>query len=122
MRAESVEAESALLGSLMIDATAFARVGDLVRPADFSRPDHREIFSAIAHRARAGKPCDALTVSQHLDSTGRLGEAGGLGYLSSLCERTPRSCAIEQSRGPLPALPMRSRDPLLTVAVERPMS
>ena len=44
----SVEAEQAVLGSLMIDQGAWARVSSRIGSADFYRPDHRTIFAAIA--------------------------------------------------------------------------
>jgi replicative DNA helicase len=85
----SVEAEQAVLGGLMLDAAAWDQVADAVREEDFYRPDHRLIFSAIGDLAGEAKPCDVVTVSQHLERTGKLEDAGGLAYLSSVARDTP---------------------------------
>jgi replicative DNA helicase len=85
----SVEAEQAVLGGLLLDAVAWDNVADAVTQEDFYRPDHRLIFGSIAALAGEGKPCDVVTVSQHLDRAGQLAEAGGLAYLSSIARDTP---------------------------------
>jgi replicative DNA helicase len=85
----SVEAEQAVLGGLLLDAVAWDNVADAVTQEDFYRPDHRLIFGSIAALAGEGKPCDAVTVSQHLERAGKLAEAGGLAYLSSIARDTP---------------------------------
>jgi replicative DNA helicase len=85
----SIEAEQAVLGGLLLDAAAWDNVADAVTREDFYRPDHRLIFAAIAELAGEGKPCDVVTVSQHLEHAGQLEEAGGLAYLSSVARDTP---------------------------------
>src|SRR5689334_8333147 len=85
----SVEAEQAVLGGLLLDPVAWDNVADIVHPEDFYRPDHRLIFEAIGKLAGDGKPCDAVTVSQYLDSTNNLDAAGGLAYLSTIARETP---------------------------------
>jgi replicative DNA helicase len=85
----SVEAEQAVLGGLMLDAAAWDQVADAVREDDFYRPDHRLIFTAIGTLAGEAKPCDVVTVSQQLERTGKLEDAGGLAYLSSVARDTP---------------------------------
>jgi replicative DNA helicase len=85
----SVEAEQAVLGGLMLDPIAWDNVADTVTEDDFYRPDHRLIFAAIAALCGEAKPCDVVTVSQHLERTGKLEGAGGLGYLSSVARDTP---------------------------------
>ena len=85
----SVQAEQALLGGLMLDKNAWDRVADRVGEADFYRPDHRLIFAAIRELAERNQPCDAVTLSEHLESRGELADAGGLGFLGSLVRDTP---------------------------------
>ena len=85
----SVQAEQALLGGLMLDKNAWDRVADRVGEADFYRPDHRLIFAAIRELAERNQPCDAVTLSEHLESRGELVDAGGLGFLGSLVRDTP---------------------------------
>jgi replicative DNA helicase len=90
----STEAEQAVLGGLMLDAAAWDSVADVVTEQDFYRPDHQLIFGAIASLAGESKPCDVVTVSQHLERTGRLDSAGGLAYLSSIARDTPSAANV----------------------------
>lgn len=90
----SVEAEQAVLGGLLLDVSAWDNVADAVVAEDFYRPDHALIFSAIGELAGEAKPCDVVTVSQHLERTGRLEAAGGLAYLSSVARDTPSAANV----------------------------
>jgi replicative DNA helicase len=90
----SVEAEQAVLGGLLLDPAAWDNVADVITEADFYRPDHRLIFGAIAALAAESKPCDVVTVSQHLERTGQLETAGGLAYLSSIARDTPTAANV----------------------------
>ncbi|HTC15596.1 MAG TPA: replicative DNA helicase [Steroidobacteraceae bacterium] len=90
----SVEAEQAVLGGLLLDAAAWDNVADAITQEDFYRPDHRLIFTAIGDLAGAGKPCDVVTVSQHLQSLSLLESAGGLAYLSSIARDTPSAANV----------------------------
>ena len=90
----SVEAEQAVLGGLMLDPAAWDNVADAVTDDDFYRPDHRLIFAAIGTIAGEGKACDVVTVSQHLERTGKLEAAGGLAYLSSVARDTPTAANV----------------------------
>jgi replicative DNA helicase len=90
----SIEAEQAVLGGLMLDATAWDNVADVVRSPDFYRPDHRLIFDAIGELAGTGKPCDVVTVSEQLERVGQLTDAGGLAYLGTLARDTPSASNV----------------------------
>jgi replicative DNA helicase len=90
----SIEAEQAVLGGLMLDASAWDQVADAINEKDFYRPDHRLIFEAIGALAGAGKPCDVVTVSGELERTAKLEAAGGLAYLSSLARETPTAANV----------------------------
>ena len=90
----SIEAEQAVLGGLLLDAQAWDNVADAVTRQDFYRPDHQLIFDAIGALAGDAKPCDVVTVSQHLERTGTLEGAGGLAYLSSIARDTPTAANV----------------------------
>jgi len=83
-----------VLGGLLIDAAAWDHVADVVRAEDFYRPDHRLIFESIGALAGSGKPCDVVTVSEQLERTGKLEEAGGLAYLGTLARDTPTAANV----------------------------
>jgi replicative DNA helicase len=90
----SPEAEQAVLGSLMLATEAWDQVADLINAGDFYRPDHQLIFEAIAELATQARPCDLVTVSQHLQHRGKLEAAGGLAYLSSIARETPTAANV----------------------------
>ena len=90
----SIEAEQAVIGGLLLDASAWDNVADVVKQEDFYRPDHQQIFEAIGILAGTGKPCDVVTVSEQLERNGKLDEAGGLAYLSSVVRDTPTAANV----------------------------
>ncbi len=90
----SVEAEQSVLGGLLLDASAWDNVADIVRAEDFYRPDHALIFEAIGQLAGVGKPSDVVTVSEQLERSARLADAGGLAYLGTLARDTPSAANV----------------------------
>ena len=91
----SVAAEQALLGSLLIDPIAWARVHMLVTAADFYRPQHRIIYEAIAQLQDKRLAVDTVSVSDYLERRGTLIDAGGLSYIGQLAKDTPTAANIE---------------------------
>ncbi len=91
----SVEAEQALLGSLLIDATAWPRIAPKISAADFYRNDHRVIFAAIATLYGLHQTIDAVTVNEHLERSGAISQTGGLAYIGTLAKDTPSAANIE---------------------------
>ena len=57
-----MEAESSVIGALLMDNETWDRVADMLTGADFYRPEHRTIFNAIGSMVVAGKPADVVTV------------------------------------------------------------
>ncbi|MGI9309519.1 MAG: replicative DNA helicase [Gammaproteobacteria bacterium] len=90
----SVEAEQALLGGLMLDNSGWDKIAGRVSERDFYRPDHRLIFAAIVALAEKDRPRDAVTLSEHLAGRDELGNVGGLGYLGTLAQDTPSAANI----------------------------
>lgn len=91
---QSLAAEEALLGGLLIDPSAWDKIAEAVGENDFSRPDHQVIFEAIRTLASAGKPGDIITVSGQLERAGKLDAVGGLAYLGSLARETPTAANV----------------------------
>ena len=90
----SIEAEQSVLGGLMLDAAAWDQIADRVTADDFYRHDHKLIFETTAELIERSQPCDAVTLSGHLESKGLLDQVGGLSYLGSLARDTPTSANI----------------------------
>ncbi len=92
----SIEAESSVLGGILLDNAAWDRVGDLLVDGDFYRFEHRLIFGAIAALVNASKPADVITVYEHLQNQGKGEETGGLSYLNSLAQYVPSAGNIRR--------------------------
>ena len=92
----SIEAESSVLGGLLLDNNAWDRVGDLLKESDFYRFEHRLIFTAVSTLINASKPADVITVYEALQSLGKAEEIGGLGYLNSLAQYVPSAGNIRR--------------------------
>jgi replicative DNA helicase len=91
-----VEAESSVLGGLLLDNSAWDRVGDLLIDHDFYRYEHRLIYAAIAALINATRPADVITVFEQLESLGTAGDIGGLAYLNSLAQYVPSASNIRR--------------------------
>ena len=92
----SIEAESSVLGGLLLDNGAWDRVGDLLIDSDFYRYEHRLIYGAGGALINASKPADVITVFEHLQNQGKAEESGGLAYLNSLAQYVPSASNIRR--------------------------
>ncbi|MGB2246343.1 MAG: replicative DNA helicase [Alcanivorax sediminis] len=90
----SVEAEQAILGGLLLNNSAWDDVAERVGSRDFYRKAHRQIFEVIAQLVEEENPCDLVTVSQALNQLGQLEDIGGMTYLSELARNTPSAANI----------------------------
>jgi len=92
----SIEAESSVLGGLLLDNSAWDRVGDLLTDGDFYRYEHRLIYASIGGLINATKPADVITVYEQLQGLGKAEEVGGLAYLNSLAQYVPSASNIRR--------------------------
>ena len=92
----SIEAESSVLGGLLLDNDAWDRVGDLLKEGDFYRYEHKLVFTAIGILINGSKPADVITVFEHLQNQGKAEEVGGLAYLNSLAQYVPSAGNIRR--------------------------
>jgi replicative DNA helicase len=91
---QSIEAEQSVLGGLMLDNRCLDQIGDKLDPEDFYRKEHQLIFKAISNLSVEAKPADVLTVSEYLQNTGDLAQAGGLAYIGTLAKNTPSTANV----------------------------
>ncbi|MGR4066079.1 MAG: replicative DNA helicase [Vulcanimicrobiaceae bacterium] len=82
----NVEAEMALIGSVLVDRELMGTVGEIVRPSDFYAHVHETIFTALAHLFDRGEPLDKITVAEELRRREVLDRVGGVPYLSALMD------------------------------------
>jgi len=92
----SIEAESSVLGGLLLDNGAWDRVGDLLTDGDFYRYEHRLIYASIGALVNATRPADVITVYEQLQNVGKAEEVGGLAYLNSLAQYVPSAGNIRR--------------------------
>ncbi|NML46030.1 replicative DNA helicase [Ramlibacter sp. G-1-2-2] len=92
----SIEAESSVLGGLLLDNGAWDRVGDLLTEGDFYRYEHKLVFTAISGLINNSRPADVITVFEALQSLGKSDEVGGLPYLNSLAQYVPSASNIRR--------------------------
>lgn len=91
---QSVEAEQAVLGGLILDNQVFDKIANRLCEKDFFRTEHRILFHAIFELARKTQPFDVITLLDLLKSTNALEEAGGEAYLFELANNTPSAANV----------------------------
>jgi len=85
----SIDAEEAVLGSLLIDSDAILKVAPFLKPDDFYRDRNRYCYEACISLANRNEALNQVTVAHELDLKGRLDELGGPAYLSHLVSIIP---------------------------------
>lgn len=94
----NIEAEQALLGSLMLDEQASIKLLDGLEREDFFSLANKSIFLAMYSLAVSDKPIDIVTLSQQLDLDGTKDKVGGVAYLVNLSNCVPSSDNYEHYR------------------------
>ena len=89
MYPQNLEAERALLGSILIDNAALNMALEHTDPSDFFGEAHRIIFQHMVDLAEKGRVIDLVTLSDNLTSAGLLQRAGGSGYIAGLTDGVP---------------------------------
>ncbi|MEK7580528.1 MAG: replicative DNA helicase [Patescibacteria group bacterium] len=92
---QSIEAEEALLGSLLIDKDAIFKIIDLVKDSDFYKDAHRLIFETMLEIFNRQNPIDILSLSSRLEEKKQLETVGGRSYLVSLTNKVPSAIHID---------------------------
>ncbi|HEV2239330.1 MAG TPA: replicative DNA helicase [Ktedonobacterales bacterium] len=92
---QNVEAESAVLGSILIDPDAIMQVADYLKPDDFYRDAHRVIYQAALELYEDRAPADLITLTDELARRNKLEEIGGASYVSSLANQVPTSANVD---------------------------
>ena len=91
----SLEAEQAVVGSLLMDPAIFAAVRQVIRPDDFYLRKARMVFEAIEHCSQNGG-VDHLAVTDELERAGQLAQVGGASYLVELINVVPSAINAER--------------------------
>jgi len=86
---QDLAAEQSVLGGMLLSKDAIADVLEKLRPGDFYRPAHQNVYDAILDLYGRGEPADAVTVAAELDRRGLLRRIGGAPYVHTLISTVP---------------------------------
>ncbi|MFP4368504.1 MAG: replicative DNA helicase [Candidatus Kapaibacterium sp.] len=92
----SPDGEVSVIGSMMLDRKAIAKVVEIINPESFYNLANKTIFEAIWTMFERNENVDILTLTEELRRRGKLEEVGGVFYLSQINARTPTSANVEQ--------------------------
>lgn len=84
-----IEAEQAVIGSMLTDMEAVTSSIEVLKPEDFYREDNKLIYSAMLNLDNRAEPIDLITVKAELESMGKFEQVGGIEYLAELPEKVP---------------------------------
>ncbi len=88
---QNIEAEQAVLGSIIIDPAVLVDIASILRAEDFYRDAHRTIYETILMLYNRRLAADFITICDQLEQRNKLEEVGGPGYITSLINRVPTS-------------------------------
>jgi replicative DNA helicase len=91
----NLEAEMALLGSILVDKEMMSTVSEIVQPSDFYASLHESIFLALFALYERGEPLDKVSLAEELKNRGMLDKIGGMAYLNSLMDTVPTAASAE---------------------------
>ena len=91
----NIEAEQAVIGSILIDPEAIENVISIVRSEDFYDNRHVEIFKAIEELYDENIPIDVISICDRLKTKGKLDMVGGELYVAQLADGVPTSAHAE---------------------------
>ena len=90
-----IEAEKAVIGSMLIDSEGIFKVATFLAPEDFFNPENQSIYDACFTLYERNEGINQITVARELAQKDKLEEVGGAAYLSHLVSTVPTSVHIE---------------------------
>ncbi|MBI4052097.1 MAG: replicative DNA helicase [Elusimicrobia bacterium] len=91
----SLEAEMAVLGSMLIEREAIDRALEILDSKHFYHDAHRKIFEAMLHLYQQNRAVDVVTLTEELKTSKLLGEVGGPTYLTDLIHQVSTAAHIQ---------------------------
>ena len=89
---QNLDAESSVLGSLLLMPAAIDDIGTIVSAGDFYSDANRILYETILDMHRAGcRAIDPVTVAEQIASRGRLQDIGGVTYISQILDAVPHA-------------------------------
>lgn len=93
---QNIDAEEAVLGSILLDPEVIGRVVDILHPDGFYLTAHREIYLTVLMLHSQGKPTDLTTLASWLQDQGKLEAIGGQNKLAQLVDRIITTANADQ--------------------------
>jgi replicative DNA helicase len=91
---QNLEAEQAVLASMLLDPAAIDRVEEILDENAFYRSAHRKVFQAIAALSARNESVDLITITEELRRRGDLDSVGGATFLQSLLDAVPSAANV----------------------------
>lgn len=91
-----IDAEQAVIGSMLTDKDAVIDSVEILKPDDFYRQDNKTIYEAILNLYNRAEPIDIITVKSELTSLGKIEAVGGLEYLAVLPDKVPTTANVDK--------------------------
>ena len=91
-----IEAEQAVLGSMLTDRDAVIAAMETLKPDSFYREDDKAIYEAMQNLYNRAEPIDLITLKNELETMSKLEQVGGLEYLANLPEKAPTSANVQK--------------------------
>ena len=92
---KNIEAEEAVLGSILINQETIYEVSELLDIEDFYRKNHRTIFKAMLNLSTSKKAIDIITLTNYLTHISKLEEVGGIAFITSLANKVPSTANLK---------------------------
>lgn len=93
---QNLEAETSLLGSILLDKDAILKIADIITADDFYKNSHANIFETMMELYSKNEPIDVLTLGNRLEEKGLLEKLGGRSYLIGLSNTVPTAAHVVQ--------------------------
>jgi replicative DNA helicase len=91
---QNIEAEQAVLASMMLDRDAAYEVITILKPEDFYRESHGILFKSIIQLVEQGDPVDLITITEKLRQEGNLEKVGGVSNIAEIANAIGSSASI----------------------------
>ena len=92
---QNLEAEAAVLGSMLLEREAIGRAIEIIDESVFYKESNRIIYSVVTKLYDHNKAIDMITLVEELKKQGLLEDAGGLSYITALAGSIPTAANIE---------------------------
>ena len=91
-----IEAEQAVIGSMLTDKDAVMAAVEKLKPDNFYRDDNKAVFEAMINLYNKSEPVDLITVKDELESMGLFDKIGGMEYLALLPAKVPTTANVDK--------------------------